>query len=161
MTRTQKNQQMIKIFRYAGHGEARECWKVCYCVLFVVRRLTTEDTKLGLRPYLLLPLSVAWSHRKTNRHTFPVTWPPELSMATFHSFRKAVGALKDSTTVGIAKVNSEFKVRLHFQFSNYPLFQNSLKWWTKIDFEIEIGFGCCDRQGHKSRRICSQRTTYS
>ncbi|CAN6922448.1 unnamed protein product [Brassica oleracea] len=30
-------------------------------------------------------------------------------MATFHSFRKAVGALKDSTTVSIAKVNSEFK----------------------------------------------------
>ncbi|EOA16278.1 hypothetical protein CARUB_v10004424mg [Capsella rubella] len=30
-------------------------------------------------------------------------------MATFHSFRKAVGAIKDSTTVSIAKVNSEFK----------------------------------------------------
>lgn len=30
-------------------------------------------------------------------------------MSTFHSFRKAVGALKDSTTVSIAKVNSEFK----------------------------------------------------
>jgi hypothetical protein len=30
-------------------------------------------------------------------------------MATFNSFRKAVGAIKDSTTVSIAKVNSEFK----------------------------------------------------
>ncbi|KFK29105.1 hypothetical protein AALP_AA7G089800 [Arabis alpina] len=30
-------------------------------------------------------------------------------MATFHSLRKAVGALKDSTTVSIAKVNSDFK----------------------------------------------------
>ncbi|KAL7592935.1 hypothetical protein Lser_V15G33478 [Lactuca serriola] len=30
-------------------------------------------------------------------------------MGTFGSFRKAYGALKDSTTVGIAKVNSEFK----------------------------------------------------
>ncbi|CAH2069657.1 unnamed protein product, partial [Thlaspi arvense] len=31
------------------------------------------------------------------------------SMGTFTSFRKAYGALKDSTTVGLAKVNSEFK----------------------------------------------------
>ncbi|XP_048490560.1 putative clathrin assembly protein At5g57200 isoform X2 [Beta vulgaris subsp. vulgaris] len=30
-------------------------------------------------------------------------------MGTFQSFRKAYGALKDSTTVGLAKVNSEFK----------------------------------------------------
>ncbi|KAK4265538.1 hypothetical protein QN277_026577 [Acacia crassicarpa] len=30
-------------------------------------------------------------------------------MGTFKSFRKAYGALKDSTTVGLAKVNSEFK----------------------------------------------------
>ncbi|GMH03141.1 hypothetical protein Nepgr_004980 [Nepenthes gracilis] len=30
-------------------------------------------------------------------------------MATFQSFRKAYGALKDSTTVSLAKVNSEFK----------------------------------------------------
>ncbi|ESQ42683.1 hypothetical protein EUTSA_v10013043mg [Eutrema salsugineum] len=30
-------------------------------------------------------------------------------MGTFTSFRKAYGALKDSTTVGLAKVNSEFK----------------------------------------------------
>ncbi|XP_059634593.1 putative clathrin assembly protein At5g57200 [Cornus florida] len=30
-------------------------------------------------------------------------------MGTFHSFRKAYGALKDSTKVGLAKVNSEFK----------------------------------------------------
>ncbi|CAL0330331.1 unnamed protein product [Lupinus luteus] len=30
-------------------------------------------------------------------------------MGTFHSFRKALGALKDSTTVGLAKVNSEYK----------------------------------------------------
>ncbi|CAN8230494.1 unnamed protein product [Cochlearia groenlandica] len=30
-------------------------------------------------------------------------------MSSFHSFRKAVGAIKDSTTVNIAKVNSEFK----------------------------------------------------
>ncbi|KAK4791807.1 hypothetical protein SAY86_032220 [Trapa natans] len=30
-------------------------------------------------------------------------------MGTFQSFRKAYGALKDSTTVGIAKVNSEYK----------------------------------------------------
>ncbi|KAI3709064.1 hypothetical protein L2E82_38798 [Cichorium intybus] len=33
-------------------------------------------------------------------------------MGTFESFRKAFGALKDSTTVGIAKVNSEFKVAI-------------------------------------------------
>ena len=33
------------------------------------------------------------------------------SMGTFTSLRKAYGALKDSTTVGLAKVNSEFKVR--------------------------------------------------
>nr|KAJ0197776.1 hypothetical protein LSAT_V11C700364760 [Lactuca sativa] len=33
-------------------------------------------------------------------------------MGTFGSFRKAYGALKDSTTVGIAKVNSEFKVAI-------------------------------------------------
>lgn len=31
-------------------------------------------------------------------------------MGTFESFRKAYGALKDSTKVGLAKVNSEFKV---------------------------------------------------
>ncbi|KAK7291866.1 hypothetical protein RIF29_07360 [Crotalaria pallida] len=30
-------------------------------------------------------------------------------MGTFQSFRKAIGALKDSTTVGIAKVKSEYK----------------------------------------------------
>ncbi|KAH9620303.1 hypothetical protein KSS87_005715 [Heliosperma pusillum] len=30
-------------------------------------------------------------------------------MGTFQSFRKAYGALKDSTTVGLAKVNSDFK----------------------------------------------------
>ncbi|XP_010536897.1 PREDICTED: putative clathrin assembly protein At5g57200 [Tarenaya hassleriana] len=30
-------------------------------------------------------------------------------MGTFQSFRKAYGALKDTTTVGLAKVNSEFK----------------------------------------------------
>ncbi|KAK7388140.1 hypothetical protein VNO78_22947 [Psophocarpus tetragonolobus] len=30
-------------------------------------------------------------------------------MGTFQSFRKAYGALKDSTTVGLAKVNSEYK----------------------------------------------------
>ncbi|RDY09872.1 putative clathrin assembly protein, partial [Mucuna pruriens] len=30
-------------------------------------------------------------------------------MGTFHSFRKAYGALKDSTKVGLAKVNSEYK----------------------------------------------------
>ena len=36
-------------------------------------------------------------------------------MGTFQSFRKAYGALKDSTTVGLAKVNSEFKVIIsHF-----------------------------------------------
>ncbi|KAK3033283.1 hypothetical protein RJ639_033214 [Escallonia herrerae] len=33
-------------------------------------------------------------------------------MGTFQSFRKAYGALKDSTTVGLAKVNSEFKVAI-------------------------------------------------
>ncbi|GAB2219101.1 hypothetical protein Droror1_Dr00006730 [Drosera rotundifolia] len=32
-----------------------------------------------------------------------------IPMGTFQSFRKAYGALKDSTTVGLAKVNSEFK----------------------------------------------------
>jgi hypothetical protein len=32
-------------------------------------------------------------------------------MATFTSFRKAYGALKDTTKVGLAKVNSEYKVR--------------------------------------------------
>ena len=31
-------------------------------------------------------------------------------MGTFTSFRKAYGALKDSTKVGLAKVNSEYKV---------------------------------------------------
>lgn len=31
-------------------------------------------------------------------------------MGTFQSFRKAYGALKDSTKVGLIKVNSEFKV---------------------------------------------------
>lgn len=31
-------------------------------------------------------------------------------MGTFQSFRKAYGALKDSTKVGLAKVNSEYKV---------------------------------------------------
>lgn len=31
-------------------------------------------------------------------------------MGTFESFRKAYGALKDSTKIGLAKVNSEFKV---------------------------------------------------
>ncbi|MFS7967120.1 putative ANTH domain, ENTH domain-containing protein [Helianthus anomalus] len=30
-------------------------------------------------------------------------------MGAFESFRKAYGALKDSTKVGLAKVNSEFK----------------------------------------------------
>jgi hypothetical protein len=33
-----------------------------------------------------------------------------LQMGTFDTFRKAYGALKDSTKVGLAKVNSEFKV---------------------------------------------------
>ncbi|KVI01414.1 AP180 N-terminal homology (ANTH) domain-containing protein [Cynara cardunculus var. scolymus] len=33
-------------------------------------------------------------------------------MGTFESFRKAFGALKDSTKVGLAKVNSEFKVAI-------------------------------------------------
>jgi hypothetical protein len=34
-------------------------------------------------------------------------------MGTFDTFRKAYGALKDSTKVGLAKVNSEFKVPPH------------------------------------------------
>ncbi|KAH0896540.1 hypothetical protein HID58_046108 [Brassica napus] len=34
---------------------------------------------------------------------------PRVKMGTFTSLRKAYGALKDSTTVGLAKVNSEFK----------------------------------------------------
>lgn len=32
-------------------------------------------------------------------------------MGTLRSLKKAYGALKDSTTVGLAKVNSEFKVK--------------------------------------------------
>ena len=42
-------------------------------------------------------------------------------MGTFQSFRKAYGALKDSTTVGLAKVNSEFKVY-------FPLFSTHFIW---------------------------------
>lgn len=42
----------------------------------------------------------------------------EQKMGTFQSFRKAYGALKDSTKVGLAKVNSEFKVK------QFPFFLN-------------------------------------
>lgn len=35
-------------------------------------------------------------------------------MGTLNSFRKAYGALKDSTKVGLANLNSEFKVIINF-----------------------------------------------
>lgn len=40
-------------------------------------------------------------------------------MGTFKSFRKAYDALKDSTQVGLAKVNSEYKVMAYFEISIY------------------------------------------
>jgi len=40
-------------------------------------------------------------------------------MGTFRSLRKAYGALKDSTKVGLAKVNSEYKVHFFISLSNF------------------------------------------
>lgn len=43
-------------------------------------------------------------------------------MGTFTSFRKAYGALKDTTKVGLAKVNSEFKVENALPHFGFPFF---------------------------------------
>ncbi|RWW53515.1 hypothetical protein BHE74_00039986 [Ensete ventricosum] len=40
-------------------------------------------------------------------------------MGTLESWRKAYGALKDTTTVRLAKVNSEFKVRSPPSYPNH------------------------------------------
>lgn len=103
-------------------------------------------------------------------------------MGTFQSFRKAYGALKDSTKVGLAKVNSEFKVQVFFlqDLHNYLLFLLlhisydyfleklftfliifiSLK--MNLCFLINLkGFGYCHCQSHKSRWMPSKRTPRS
>ena len=51
-------------------------------------------------------------HQRQYQHLLHYTIKIFWFMGTFQSFRKAYGALKDSTTVGLAKVNSEFKVVL-------------------------------------------------
>jgi hypothetical protein len=48
-------------------------------------------------------------------------------MGTFTSFRKAYGALKDSTKVGLAKVNSEYKVISFPHFHIYNMHANIVK----------------------------------
>ena len=43
-------------------------------------------------------------------------------MGTFQSIRKAYGALKDSTMVGLAKVNSDFKVSIYIHTTTSIMF---------------------------------------
>ena len=43
-------------------------------------------------------------------------------MGTFQSIRKAYGALKDSTMVGLAKVNSDFKVYIYIHTTTSIIF---------------------------------------
>lgn len=40
-----------------------------------------------------------------------------------NSLRKALGALKDTTTVSLAKVNSDYKVYLIYMYSFWGFFQ--------------------------------------
>lgn len=71
------------------------------------------------------------------------------------SFRKAVGALKDSTKVGLANLNSDFKV---FHNPNHDFVSFSKEFLLLLlrptDFcSIVEGIGCCNRQGYQPRRM--------
>lgn len=73
--------------------------------------------------------------------------------STQQSFRKALGALKDSTLVGLAKVNSDYKViSIAISVNPFPLqrFIPNIIWFpnnTNLDFP---GTGYCVGQGHQS-----------
>lgn len=86
-----------------------------------------EENKIIHRP-ISFPVSVlCWNKKKRFRfvnlrefenESKKEKKKEEQKMGTFQSFRKAYGALKDSTKVGLAKVNSEFKVK------QFPFFLN-------------------------------------
>lgn len=89
-------------------------------------------------------------------------------MATLQSWRKAYGAIKDTTKVGLAHVNSDFAVSQFsilflFSFSFSFFFRNisraSDRFFAFIIILLGVGRCCC--QSHQPRRASSQRQTPS
>lgn len=83
-------------------------------------------------------------------------------MGTLQTWRKAYGALKDHTTVGLARVNSDFKVPIHpFSFASKILGKTTLLLSNKDLFFrfLKTGCGCGDRQGYQSCRATAKRET--
>lgn len=100
------------------------------------------------------------------------------STSTLQGWRKAYGALKDTTKVGLAHVNSDYAVfssPCHFLntnkhthtfillfffhcFSKYYLIRSS---YLSIYRFLLIGIGRCHSQSHQPRRVSSQRQTPS
>ena len=60
------------------------------------------------------------------------------------TWRKAYGALKDSTKVGLAKVNSEFKVRSFSSQSSFAS-QNKSHFWSPFESDLAFGYDCRSR----------------
>jgi hypothetical protein len=67
------------------------------------------------------PLSSCKNQDQRARKRAPARRPPRRQMATMQSWRKAYGAIKDTTTVSLANLNSDFKVRRR---SRNPLCRN-------------------------------------
>lgn len=77
---------------------------------------------------------------------------------TQHSLRKALGAIKDTTTVSLAKVNSDYKV--DFNNNNHQDGYFNYGCSFGYGFFHFAGIGYCYSEGHKSLWTPSEGEKY-
>lgn len=70
---------------------------------------------------------------------------------TQQSLRKALGAIKDSTRVGLAKVNSDYKVinLIVSGYLNSLIYKHDTVWLSQPLTFFSSGIGCCNCKGYK------------
>ena len=150
-------------------GEFFPCWNINQKRRTTTTPLFSFSHFLSLSLVFYINITYIWQYSQVGYWEFT-----EQIMGTFESFRKAYGALKDSTMVGLAKVNSEFKVLLPSFFFPIILNVNSLAFQMFFHHGIQcyvwfmiwicfliIGFGYCYCEGHQPCWMPSQGTPCS